>query len=71
MKTEIKLSNILIDYKLDHLTLDEAENKILLLFSVSGRSEQLVCPACNSQVIVSDERHNIKMCGVCKTQWAN
>ena len=41
MKTEIKLSNILMDYKLDHITLDEAENKILLLFSVSGRSEQL------------------------------
>jgi hypothetical protein len=46
MKTEIKLSNILMDYKLDHLTLEEAENKILLLFSVSGRSEQFVCDFC-------------------------
>ena len=36
MKTKIKLSNILMDYKLNHLTLEEAENKILLLFSVSG-----------------------------------
>jgi hypothetical protein len=41
MKTEIKLSNILMDYKLGHLTLDEAENKILRLFNVVGRSEQL------------------------------
>ena len=38
MKTKIKLSNILMDYKLNHLTLEEAENKILLLFSVSGSS---------------------------------
>ena len=42
MKTKIKLSNILMDYKLDHLTLEEAENKILLLFSVSNRRELLI-----------------------------
>ena len=36
MKKKIKVSNILTDYKLDRLTLEEACNKILLLFSVSG-----------------------------------
>ena len=41
MKTEIKLSNILMDYKLDHLTLEEAENKILLLFDAGQQREQI------------------------------
>jgi len=36
---------------------------------VVGRSEQLICPRCGSNVIVSDERYNIVMCGVCKYQW--
>ena len=41
------------------------------LTEVIRRSEQFVCPSCDSQIIVSDERHNIKMCGVCKEKWAN
>jgi hypothetical protein len=41
MKEQIKLSNILMDYKLDNITLEKAESEILLLFSVVGRSEQL------------------------------
>ena len=40
MKKKAQLSNILKGYKLDYLTLEEAENKILLLFSLSGR----LCP---------------------------
>lgn len=51
--------------------MNEYANEALRIHAVSGRSEQLVCPACDSQVIVSDERHNILMCGVCKNQWAN
>jgi len=49
------------------------ENEVLALrlCNVVGRSEQLVCPLCDSKVIVSDKRHNVKMCGVCKHQWAN
>jgi arabinogalactan endo-1,4-beta-galactosidase len=32
--------------------------------------EQLVCPVCESQVIISDKRHDVKMCGVCKHQFS-
>ena len=70
MKTEIKLSNILMDYKLDHITLDEAENKILLLFSVSGRSEQSICPFCKSDNLFEFELKHSK-CRKCKEQWTN
>ena len=54
-----------------HKTLDDNGVKNCSISRVVRQSEQLICPSCSSQVIVSDERHNIKMCGVCKEQWAN
>ena len=41
MKKEDKLKCILIDFEQGEITLSEASNTILRLFSVSGRSEQL------------------------------
>ena len=38
---KIEIENILLRFKLGQKTLDESTNEILLLFSVSGRSEQL------------------------------
>lgn len=46
------------------------ESEQLNKHAVSGRSGQLFCPSCESSIIVSDKRHNVKMCGVCKHQWA-
>ena len=42
MDKEIRLRHIIINYRCEILTFDEAINKILLLFDVSGRSEQLL-----------------------------
>ena len=41
MKKEDKVKCILIDFEQGEITLSEASNTILRLFSVSGRSEQL------------------------------
>ena len=38
-----KIKCVLIDFEQNEKTLDEAANEILRLFSVVGRSEQLVC----------------------------
>jgi hypothetical protein len=38
-----KIKCVLIDFEQNDKTLDEAANEILRLFSVVGRSEQLVC----------------------------
>jgi hypothetical protein len=38
-----KIKCVLIDFENNEKTLDEAAKEILLLFSVVGRSEQLVC----------------------------
>jgi hypothetical protein len=82
MKSENYRTLLNNEYKNQELSADDFDSTLihfaklyhaeqLRLGAVVGRSEQLVCPACDSQVIVSDERHNIKMCGVCKNQWAN
>lgn len=42
-----KIKCVLIDFEQNEKTLDEAANEILRLFSVVGRSEQLVCEYCN------------------------
>jgi hypothetical protein len=41
MKNIDKIKCVLIDFENNDKTLDEAATEILLLFSVSGRSEQL------------------------------
>ena len=49
----------------------ELEDKVLALFDVVGRSEQLVCPECDSdQVIEFFPTHNKRTCFECKNEWA-
>ena len=45
-----KIKCILIDFEQSEKTLNEAANEILLLFSVSGRSEQLADHQCKFYV---------------------
>lgn len=45
-----KIKCVLIDFENSDKTLDEAAKEILLLFSVSGRSEQFYCVSSNALV---------------------
>ena len=58
-----KIKCVLIDFEQNEKTLDEAANEILRLFSVVGRSEQLVCD-CPNETFAKHYKGDGK-CGYC------
>jgi hypothetical protein len=60
---------VLIDFEQNDKTLDEAANEILRLFSVVGRSEQLLCPICSSDDVDAEFNH-YNFCRDCNHDWA-
>lgn len=49
----------------------ELEDKVLALFDVVGRREQLVCPECKSSNIEIRHKQQSFKCNDCKEGWAN
>lgn len=65
---EIKLTPIEAQELIDDIE-SEAE-KILALFSVSGRSEQLTCPDCKTDDVFIWPKYNLNKCHQCLHEWA-
>ena len=65
-----KLAEILKDLEQGKISADNAEGQVLRLFNVSGQSEQLICPFCQSDDLFEFELKHSK-CRKCKEQWTN
>jgi hypothetical protein len=68
---KIKIENILLRFRLGQRTLDESTEEILRLFSVVGRSEQLVCDLCNEDGWIVENKGDVIERRLCKCDKAN
>lgn len=55
MKVNIEIGKILMDYKSDKITLQEAERKLLLLINQKRETQKLTCLRCNYEIYLEIE----------------
>lgn len=66
-----ELLGILGDFKRGDLTLNEANERILVLFNVVGQSEQLVCDKCDKDGWIKENKGDIIESRLCNCNKAN